>query len=135
MVCCWKISSTSQQMIAASSYKLLICFFTYKSVDIQEFKASILRKEERISFLTNDLSLCAWNFSKFLAWEQVTVIQITEWINDFLLSLSTVSLLYNSIEISSGLSLCWFYCRDTNSFQWNFFNWRWRFKRATVPVS
>lgn len=76
---------------------------SHTKVWVQGFEASVLRREERISFLTNDLFLCAGNFSKFLAWQQVTVIQITELINDLLLLLSTVSLLYNSIEISSGL--------------------------------
>lgn len=52
--------------------------FSHTKVWVQGFEASVLRREERISFLTNDLSLYAWNFSKFLAWQQVTVIQITE---------------------------------------------------------
>lgn len=91
---------------------------------IQGFEASILRREERISFLTNGLSLCAWNFSKFLAWQQVTVIQITELIHDFFLLLSTVSLLYNSIDISSGFKSVLVLLQGHQQFSMEFFNWR-----------
>lgn len=73
-------------------------------------KLPFVRREERISFLTNDLFLSVFYFSL------ETVTYPTDFIHDFPLLINYVI----PLKYLLVLSLRCFCCRDSSSFQWIF---------------